>query len=152
MQLVKVNGLKYWLTSIWVNGSFLATLQTLQKTPELAEFYKELSHLEPASKVQLKMLLDERQSVLKGLEKVEAELAAAENDGPTSAGFAKVGVLDSHRGQTMANGADSCKNCKEGRPPRGPCNGLIVSGMRERYLLGSARKAKKEVVLQQSEK
>jgi hypothetical protein len=70
-----------------------ATQQTLQKTPELAEFYKELSHLEPASKVQLKMLLDERQSVLKGLEKVEAELAAAENDGPTSAAFAKVGFL-----------------------------------------------------------
>lgn len=44
------------------------------------------------------MLLDERQSVLKGLEKVEAELAAAENDGPTSAGFAKVGLGSAHKG------------------------------------------------------
>ncbi|GAQ82454.1 Actin-binding FH2 (Formin Homology) protein [Klebsormidium nitens] len=64
--------------------------KTLQKMPDLAEFYKELSHLEPASKVQLKALLDERQAVLKGLEKVEAELAAAENDGPASEAFSKV--------------------------------------------------------------
>lgn len=65
--------------------------------PELAEFYKELSHLEAASKVQLKALLDERQAVLKGLEKVEAELAAAENDGPASVAFLKVGVANAHR-------------------------------------------------------
>jgi len=40
----------------------------------------------------LKSLAEEMQAVSKGLEKVEQELAASENDGPISTGFRKVRV------------------------------------------------------------
>ncbi|KAL0923684.1 hypothetical protein M5K25_007750 [Dendrobium thyrsiflorum] len=49
--------------------------------PELLDFYKDLIHLEAASKIQLKMVAEEMQAVSKGLEKVELELSASENDG-----------------------------------------------------------------------
>ncbi|BFG30787.1 hypothetical protein CerSpe_170610 [Prunus speciosa] len=61
-----------------------------EKMPELLDFNKDLVHLEAASKIQLKALAEEMQAVSKGLEKVEQELAASENDGAISAGFQKV--------------------------------------------------------------
>lgn len=61
-----------------------------EKMPELLDFDKDLIHLEAASKIQLKALAEEMQAVSKGLEKVEQELAASENDGAISAGFQKV--------------------------------------------------------------
>lgn len=58
-----------------------------EKMPELLDFDKDLVHLEAASKIQLKNLAEEMQAVSKGLEKVEQELTASENDGAISAGF-----------------------------------------------------------------
>ncbi|GMP35892.1 hypothetical protein CsSME_00008177 [Camellia sinensis var. sinensis] len=43
--------------------------------------------------IQLKSLAEEMQDVSKGLEKVEHELTASENDGAISAGFQKVGDI-----------------------------------------------------------
>jgi hypothetical protein len=40
--------------------------------------------------IQLKLLAEEMQAINKGLEKVEQELAASENDGAISVGFRKV--------------------------------------------------------------
>ncbi|KAL7229497.1 hypothetical protein ACSBR2_008078 [Camellia fascicularis] len=57
--------------------------------PELLSFDKDLVHLEAASKY----LAEEIQAVSKGLEKVEQELTASENDGAISAGFQKVGDI-----------------------------------------------------------
>ncbi|XP_019152702.1 PREDICTED: LOW QUALITY PROTEIN: formin-like protein 14 [Ipomoea nil] len=61
-----------------------------EKMPELLDFGKDLVHLEAASKIQLKSLAEEMQAVTKGLEKVEQELAASDNDGAISSGFHKV--------------------------------------------------------------
>ncbi|KAL2348798.1 hypothetical protein Fmac_002798 [Flemingia macrophylla] len=61
-----------------------------EKMPELLDFDKDLVHLEAASKIQLKALAEEMQAVSKGLEKVEQELIASENDGAISTGFRKV--------------------------------------------------------------
>uniref|UniRef100_A0A803L6C9 Formin-like protein n=1 Tax=Chenopodium quinoa TaxID=63459 RepID=A0A803L6C9_CHEQI len=61
-----------------------------EKMPELLDFDKDLVHLEGASKIQLKSLAEEMQAVSKGLEKVEQELAASDNDGAISAGFRQV--------------------------------------------------------------
>uniref|UniRef100_A0A2N9GQK1 Formin-like protein n=1 Tax=Fagus sylvatica TaxID=28930 RepID=A0A2N9GQK1_FAGSY len=61
-----------------------------EKMSELLDFDKDLIHLEAASKIQLKALAEEMQAVSKGLEKVEQELAASENDGAISVGFRKV--------------------------------------------------------------
>ncbi|KZV31725.1 hypothetical protein F511_00529 [Dorcoceras hygrometricum] len=61
-----------------------------EKLPELLDFTKDLVHLEPASKIQLKSLAEEMQAVSKGLEKVEQELTASENDGSVSLGFRQV--------------------------------------------------------------
>jgi hypothetical protein len=60
-----------------------------EKLPDLLDFDKDLPNLEPATKIQLKSLAEEMQSVSKGLEKVEQELSVSENDGPASAGFRK---------------------------------------------------------------
>ncbi|KAF5801695.1 putative formin, FH2 domain-containing protein [Helianthus annuus] len=60
-----------------------------EKMPHLLDFDKDLGHLEAASKIQLKTLAEEMQAVSKGLEKVEQELTASENDGAISAGFQK---------------------------------------------------------------
>nr|KAJ0197354.1 hypothetical protein LSAT_V11C700381340 [Lactuca sativa] len=54
----------------------------VDKLPELLDFSKDLDSLEPASKVQLKYLVEEMQAISKGLEKVVQELSMAENDGP----------------------------------------------------------------------
>ncbi|OIT30392.1 formin-like protein 14 [Nicotiana attenuata] len=61
-----------------------------EKMPELLDFDKDLLHLEAASKIQLKSLAEEMQAVSKGLEKVEQELTASDNDGAISSGFQKV--------------------------------------------------------------
>ncbi|KAL5707931.1 hypothetical protein ACHQM5_018778 [Ranunculus cassubicifolius] len=57
--------------------------------PEVLDFDKDLESLEAASKIQLKSLAEEMQAVSKGLEKVEQELAASDNDGVVSKGFQK---------------------------------------------------------------
>ncbi|KAI7998987.1 Formin-like protein 14 [Camellia lanceoleosa] len=66
-----------------------------EKMPELLDFDKDLVHLEAASKIQLKSLAEEMQAVSKGLEKVEQEVTASENDGAISAGFQKGRSADS---------------------------------------------------------
>ncbi|PWA75475.1 formin-like protein 18 [Artemisia annua] len=60
------------------------------KLPEVLDFSKDLSSLEPAAKIQLKYLAEEMQAISKGLEKVSEELSMAENDGPVSENFRKV--------------------------------------------------------------
>ncbi|GMQ06982.1 hypothetical protein CsSME_00051363 [Camellia sinensis var. sinensis] len=57
--------------------------------PELLNFDKDLIHLEATSKIKLKSLAEEMQAMSKGLEKVEQEFTASENDGAISAGFQK---------------------------------------------------------------
>ncbi|RLN07596.1 formin-like protein 7 [Panicum miliaceum] len=52
------------------------------KLPEVLDFNRDLAHLEPASKIQLKELAEEMQAITKGLEKVEQELATSEKDPP----------------------------------------------------------------------
>lgn len=59
------------------------------KLPELLDFWKDLSSLELASKIQLKFLAEEMQAINKGLEKVMQELSMAESDGPVSDDFCK---------------------------------------------------------------
>ncbi|KAJ0885410.1 putative tensin phosphatase, C2 domain, formin, FH2 domain, protein-tyrosine phosphatase [Helianthus annuus] len=59
------------------------------KLPEVLDFSKDLSSLEPAAKIQLKFLAEEMQAVIKGLEKVGQELSMSENDGPVSESFRK---------------------------------------------------------------
>lgn len=87
------------------------------RSPHLLDFHEDLTSLEAASKVfihlastmdniavreilflelffftqiQLKSLAEEMQAIVKGLEKVELELHASENDGPVSEVFRKV--------------------------------------------------------------
>ncbi|EYU42463.1 hypothetical protein MIMGU_mgv1a0002421mg, partial [Erythranthe guttata] len=60
------------------------------KLPELLDFWKDLSSLEPALKIQLKYLAEEMQAINKGLEKVMQELSMSESDGPVSELFCKV--------------------------------------------------------------
>ncbi|GMQ06975.1 hypothetical protein CsSME_00051359 [Camellia sinensis var. sinensis] len=57
--------------------------------PMLLDFDKDLVHLEATSKIHLKYLAEEMQAVSKGLEKVEQEFTALENDGAISASFQK---------------------------------------------------------------
>ncbi|XVE53664.1 hypothetical protein DITRI_Ditri03aG0021000 [Diplodiscus trichospermus] len=57
------------------------------KLPVLLDFPKDISNLEPASKIQLKFLAEEMQAISKGLEKVVQELSSSENDGPVSGNF-----------------------------------------------------------------
>ncbi|KAK6236922.1 hypothetical protein SCA6_012259 [Theobroma cacao] len=59
------------------------------KLPDLLDFSKDVSSLEPASKIQLKYLAEEMQAISKGLEKVVQELSSSENDGPVSENFRK---------------------------------------------------------------
>uniref|UniRef100_A0A1J3IYZ2 Formin-like protein n=1 Tax=Noccaea caerulescens TaxID=107243 RepID=A0A1J3IYZ2_NOCCA len=61
-----------------------------EKMPEVLDFTKDLSSLEPATKVQLKFLAEEMQAINKGLEKVVQELSLSENDGPISHNFNKI--------------------------------------------------------------
>uniref|UniRef100_A0A0E0K691 Formin-like protein n=1 Tax=Oryza punctata TaxID=4537 RepID=A0A0E0K691_ORYPU len=66
-----------------------------EKLPEVLDFNKDLTYLEPASKcggesqIQLKELAEEMQAITKGLEKVEQELTTSEKDGPGSEIFYK---------------------------------------------------------------
>ncbi|KAK8637888.1 hypothetical protein V6N13_136344 [Hibiscus sabdariffa] len=59
------------------------------KLPVVLDFTKDVSSLEPASKIQLKFLAEEMQAISKGLEKVVQELSSSENDGPVSDNFRK---------------------------------------------------------------
>ncbi|KAK7329942.1 hypothetical protein VNO77_24124 [Canavalia gladiata] len=59
------------------------------KLPEVLDFSKDLANLEPASKIQLKIMAEEMQAINKGLEKVVQELSTSENDGPISETFRK---------------------------------------------------------------
>ncbi|PKU59452.1 Formin-like protein 5 [Dendrobium catenatum] len=59
------------------------------RSPHLLDFHDGLTSLEAASKIQLKTLAEEMQAIIKGLEKVELELAASESDGPVSEVFRK---------------------------------------------------------------
>lgn len=59
------------------------------KSPHLLDFHEDFTSLEAASKIQLKFLAEEMQAIVKGLEKVELELTASENDGPVSEIFRK---------------------------------------------------------------
>ncbi|KAK1293689.1 Formin-like protein 6 [Acorus calamus] len=59
------------------------------RSPHLLNFHKDLVSLDTASKIQLKYLAEEMQAITKGLEKVEQELNASENDGPVSDAFRK---------------------------------------------------------------
>jgi len=61
------------------------------KLPEVLDFNRDLAHLEPASKIQLKELAEEMQAITKGLEKVEQELSISEKDPPETEIFYKVG-------------------------------------------------------------
>lgn len=59
------------------------------KSPGLLDFHQDLVSLEPATKIQLKSLAEEMQAIIKGLEKLNQELTASENDGPVSEVFRK---------------------------------------------------------------
>ncbi|KAI3513867.1 hypothetical protein L1887_12082 [Cichorium endivia] len=59
------------------------------KLPELLDFSKELGSLEPASKIQLKILAEEMQAITKGLEKVVQEKKLCKKDGHVSKRFRK---------------------------------------------------------------
>ncbi|CAH2069559.1 unnamed protein product [Thlaspi arvense] len=61
-----------------------------EKMPEVLDFTKDFSSLEPATKIQLKYLAEEMQAINKGLEKVVQELSLSENDGPISHNFNKI--------------------------------------------------------------
>ncbi|KAL8136934.1 hypothetical protein V2J09_002935 [Rumex salicifolius] len=60
-----------------------------EKLPEVLDFSNDLTSMEPASKVQLKILAEEMQSISKGLENVLQEFSQSENDGPQSVVFRK---------------------------------------------------------------
>ncbi|XP_038993945.1 formin-like protein 13 [Hibiscus syriacus] len=57
------------------------------KLPLVLDFSKDVSSLEPASKIQLKFLAEEMHAISKGLEEVVQELSSSENDGPVSENF-----------------------------------------------------------------
>ncbi|KAL8236934.1 hypothetical protein R6Q59_018015 [Mikania micrantha] len=59
------------------------------KLPELLDFSKDLASLEPASKIQLKLLVEEMQNITKGLEKVIHEKKLCKKDGHVSKCFRK---------------------------------------------------------------
>ncbi|XP_047322445.1 formin-like protein 18 isoform X2 [Impatiens glandulifera] len=60
-----------------------------EKLPDLLDFPKDLMSLESSTKIQLKYLAEEMQSINKGLEKVAQVLVASANDGPISNNFCK---------------------------------------------------------------
>ncbi|MED6122405.1 Formin-like protein 20 [Stylosanthes scabra] len=60
-----------------------------EKSPTLLDFHLDLISLEASTKIQLKMLAEEMQAIIKGLEKLKQELAASETDGPVSDVFRK---------------------------------------------------------------
>uniref|UniRef100_A0A803QB16 Formin-like protein n=1 Tax=Cannabis sativa TaxID=3483 RepID=A0A803QB16_CANSA len=59
------------------------------KLPEVLDFSKDLGSLEPASKIQLKILAEEMQAISKGLEEVVQELSTANNDSLVLENFCK---------------------------------------------------------------
>ncbi|XP_040378969.1 formin-like protein 12 [Oryza brachyantha] len=82
------------LTDTRANNSRMTLMHFLckglaDKSPHLLDFHEDFVNLEAASKLQLKALAEEQQAVVKGLQKVEQELAASESDGPVSEVFRK---------------------------------------------------------------
>ncbi|GJS97666.1 formin-like protein 14, partial [Tanacetum coccineum] len=65
----------------------MTLMHYLCKIPKLLDFDKDLVHIDAASKIPFKDLAEEVQEVSKGLEKVEQELTALDNDGAIFAGF-----------------------------------------------------------------
>ncbi|KAL7590671.1 hypothetical protein Lser_V15G37981 [Lactuca serriola] len=59
------------------------------KLPELLDFSKELGSLEPASKIRIKTMAEEMQTISKGLEKVVQEKKLCKKDGHVSKKFRK---------------------------------------------------------------
>ncbi|PWA38703.1 C2 domain, Formin, FH2 domain, Protein-tyrosine phosphatase-like protein [Artemisia annua] len=57
------------------------------KAPDLLDFHEDLVSLEAATKIQLKTLAEEMNSLAMGLKKVKLELDACRNDGEVSEGF-----------------------------------------------------------------
>ncbi|XP_039011846.1 formin-like protein 14 [Hibiscus syriacus] len=60
-----------------------------EKNPTLLDVHLDFVSLEAAAKIHLKVLAEEMQAIVKGLEKVKQELAASENEGPVSDVFRK---------------------------------------------------------------
>ncbi|ESQ42573.1 hypothetical protein EUTSA_v10015922mg [Eutrema salsugineum] len=80
-----------WVSYFRERYSLVDSLQILsEKIPEVLDFPKDLSSLEPATKIQLKFLADEMQALNKGLENVEEELSSSKKDGPISDNFNKI--------------------------------------------------------------
>ncbi|MQM06007.1 hypothetical protein Taro_038827 [Colocasia esculenta] len=61
------------------------------RSPDLMNFHEDHVSLEAPSKIQLKPLAEEMQAITKGLEKVELELAASENDVRRNLGGCRAG-------------------------------------------------------------
>lgn len=59
------------------------------KSSTLLDFHNDLVNLEAATKIQLKCLAEEMQTIIQGLENVKEELAASANEGPVSEVFHK---------------------------------------------------------------
>ncbi|CAN4094632.1 unnamed protein product [Withania somnifera] len=85
--LLKLNDTRSWSNKMTLMHYLCKILA--DKLPELVDFSKDLSSLEPASKIQLKFLADEMQAISKGMEKVVHELSMSENDGPMFENFSK---------------------------------------------------------------
>ncbi|KAF5935019.1 hypothetical protein HYC85_026148 [Camellia sinensis] len=81
------------LSDTCARNNKMTLMHYLCKVGIVAEFDKDLVHLEATSKIQLKSLAEEMQAVSKGLEKVEQEFTASENDGAIFAGFQKIYAL-----------------------------------------------------------
>uniref|UniRef100_A0A1J3D5Z8 Formin-like protein n=1 Tax=Noccaea caerulescens TaxID=107243 RepID=A0A1J3D5Z8_NOCCA len=61
-----------------------------EKTPEVLDFAEDLFSLEPATKIQPKILADEMQAINKGLGNVKEELSSSEEDGSISSNFNEI--------------------------------------------------------------
>ncbi|XP_010313824.1 formin-like protein 18 [Solanum lycopersicum] len=85
--LLKLTDTRSWSNKMTLMH-YLCKILT-DKLPELLDFSKDLSSLEPALKIQLKYLAEEMQAITKGMEKVVDELSMSENDGPMSENFCK---------------------------------------------------------------
>ncbi|KAF5935027.1 hypothetical protein HYC85_026156 [Camellia sinensis] len=92
-----------------------------EKMPELLDFDKDFVHLEATSKILLKSLAEEMQAVSKGLEKVEQEHTASENDGAISAGFQKVGDILGTLAKNQYSTFQALKNFLDTAEAEGSC-------------------------------
>ncbi|GJT02336.1 formin-like protein 13 isoform X1, partial [Tanacetum coccineum] len=105
------------------------------KIPEVLDFSKDLSSLEPAAKIQLKYLAEEMQAISKGLKKVSEELSMAENDGPVSENLQK-DFLHTAQGEVREENMDSLKSYLLARS-------ISLPIMNKLFQLCSARKSER---------